>query len=268
MASWSSWLLRWSATENTESRSISSPQRSTRTGWSAVDGYTSTIDPRTAISPRPSTWYSRRYPARRAARAGRRDRSGRPCAGRSARCPRRAGRAVARARAPAPRRRRRAVAALTQPPHDPQAAAHGLERRRHAFERQRLPRREELDRVGRASGRDRPAMRSASAAVGTASRIGRAGEPVDPGGEQRAGRLGDRDDLAAPGRDRDDARVLGQQPRQLGERSRRHRRTMTRPTPPLILARLRTAGRRGPGRSGRRNEVSCRLLRGWRRPRS
>ena len=35
------------------SRSTSSPHRSMRTGWSAVDGYTSTIEPRTATSPRP-----------------------------------------------------------------------------------------------------------------------------------------------------------------------------------------------------------------------
>ena len=45
-----------------ERRSTSSPQRSMRTGWSSVDGYTSTIEPRTATSPRASTWYSRRYP--------------------------------------------------------------------------------------------------------------------------------------------------------------------------------------------------------------
>ena len=51
---------RWSATENCDSRSTSSPHRSMRTGWSAVDGYTSTIEPRTATSPRASTWYSRR----------------------------------------------------------------------------------------------------------------------------------------------------------------------------------------------------------------
>ena len=51
---------RWSATENSERRSTSSPHRSMRTGRSAVDGNTSTIEPRTATSPRCSTWYSRR----------------------------------------------------------------------------------------------------------------------------------------------------------------------------------------------------------------
>ena len=56
----SSIVERWSATENCDSRSTSSPHRSMRTGWSAVDGYTSTIAPRTATSPRASTWYSRR----------------------------------------------------------------------------------------------------------------------------------------------------------------------------------------------------------------
>ncbi len=55
---------RWSATENSVSRSTSSPHRSMRTGASAVEGNTSTIEPRTATSPRCSTWYSRRYPAR------------------------------------------------------------------------------------------------------------------------------------------------------------------------------------------------------------
>ncbi len=53
---------RWSATENWVSLSTSSPQRSIRSGESAVEGKTSTIEPRTANSPRCSTWYSRRYP--------------------------------------------------------------------------------------------------------------------------------------------------------------------------------------------------------------
>ncbi len=51
---------RWSVTENSVSRSTSSPHRSTRTGRSAVLGNTSTIDPLTATSPRCSTWSSRR----------------------------------------------------------------------------------------------------------------------------------------------------------------------------------------------------------------
>ena len=51
---------RWSPTENSVSRSTSSPHRSIRTGASAVEPNTSTIEPRTASSPRCSTWYSRR----------------------------------------------------------------------------------------------------------------------------------------------------------------------------------------------------------------
>ena len=47
--------MRWSLTENSVRRSTSSPQRSMRTGRSAVDGNTSTIEPRTATSPRCST---------------------------------------------------------------------------------------------------------------------------------------------------------------------------------------------------------------------
>ena len=43
--------------------------------------------------------------------------------------------------------RRRGVAALAQAPHHPQAPAHRLERRRHPFERQGLPRREQLHLV-------------------------------------------------------------------------------------------------------------------------
>ncbi len=51
---------RWSLTENSVSRSTSSPQRSMRTGRSAVEGNTSMIEPRTASSPRCSTTSSRR----------------------------------------------------------------------------------------------------------------------------------------------------------------------------------------------------------------
>ena len=53
-------VARWSATPNSVRRSTSSPHRSIRTGASSVDGQTSRIDPRTASSPRCSTWYSRR----------------------------------------------------------------------------------------------------------------------------------------------------------------------------------------------------------------
>ena len=51
---------RWSFTENVVRRSTSSPHRSMRTGASAVDGKTSTIEPRRATSPRCSTSSSRR----------------------------------------------------------------------------------------------------------------------------------------------------------------------------------------------------------------
>ena len=51
---------RWSLTENAVRRSTSSPHRSRRTGSSAVEGNTSTMPPRTANSPRCSTWCSRR----------------------------------------------------------------------------------------------------------------------------------------------------------------------------------------------------------------
>ena len=54
---------RWSAgrvTENSVSRSTSSPHRSMRIGASAVDGKTSMIEPRRATSPRCSTSSSRR----------------------------------------------------------------------------------------------------------------------------------------------------------------------------------------------------------------
>ena len=125
-----------------------------------------------------------------------------------------------------------------------------------------------------------PARRSASATVGTARQRSTA-RPISRWirGEERARRLGDRDDLAAPGRDRGDARVLGQQPRQLGERSRRHGRTMARANggslifqasrdcPRSVLqARDRRSGNevRTPERPGIQWEAS----RGWRRPRS
>ena len=53
-------VVRWSATPNSQSRSISSPQKSILNGTSDVDGHRSRIEPRTASSPRCSTWYSRR----------------------------------------------------------------------------------------------------------------------------------------------------------------------------------------------------------------
>ena len=53
-------IERWSLTQNSVRRSTSSPHRSMRTGASAVDGNTSTIEPRRATSPRCSTSSSRR----------------------------------------------------------------------------------------------------------------------------------------------------------------------------------------------------------------
>ena len=66
------------------------------------------------------------------------------------------------------------VAAGAQPPHHPEAPAHRLGRGRDALERQRLPRREELDRVvAEVLRAGRPRRRSASTPVGTASTTGR-----------------------------------------------------------------------------------------------
>ena len=46
---------RWVATEKTLTSSTSSPQKSMRTGWCPWAGKTSTMPPRTAISPLAST---------------------------------------------------------------------------------------------------------------------------------------------------------------------------------------------------------------------
>ena len=141
---------RWSATENCDSRSTSSPQRSMRTGWSAVDGID--VDDRAA---------HRELAARFdlvLAPVAHRDElldelvavdAARPAGRRSVRRLRRAGRAAARARGPARRRPRAGWSPSgAQPPHDAEAPAHRLGRGRHPLERQRLPRREQLHRVG------------------------------------------------------------------------------------------------------------------------
>ncbi len=52
---------RWSMTPKVRMSVISSPKNSTRTGWSAVGGNTSSNPPRTAISPRFSTMSTRVY---------------------------------------------------------------------------------------------------------------------------------------------------------------------------------------------------------------
>ena len=148
------------------------------------------------------------------------------------------------------------LAAGPQPPDDAQPPAHRLGRGRHPFERQRLPRREELDRVvaeelaqvggdplGLDAGRHRDHDRSPGRGAG------------ERGGEQRAGRLRNRDRAReTPGR-RDDDRVVGEQGGESGE-CRLHGRafdpgTRTRPggtprvdpkTPPTVPGNCR-AGR-------------------------
>ena len=85
---------------------------------------------------------------------------------------------------------RGARAGSLQPPHRAQPAAHRLDARADPLERQRLPRREQLDRVRRRGRRARSwASRSASPVVGTATSermpLRRGGEPGDdegPGG--------------------------------------------------------------------------------------
>ena len=140
---------RWSATENSESRSTSSPHKSMRTGWSAVDGYTSTIEPRTATSPRAfDLVLAAVAEARRAGRRARRGRSARRRAttigSTSSTCgPSR----CTSARTGATITAGSCVATGAQAPDDAQAPAHRLGRGRYPLERQRLPRREQLDRV-------------------------------------------------------------------------------------------------------------------------
>ncbi|CPU67756.1 Uncharacterised protein [Mycobacteroides abscessus] len=55
--------LRWSATANQRISDTSSPQNSTRSGWSSVGGKMSRMPPRTANSPRRSTMSTRVYAA-------------------------------------------------------------------------------------------------------------------------------------------------------------------------------------------------------------
>ena len=141
---------RWSLTANAVSRSTSSPHRSMRTGTSAVEGNTSTIPPRTANSPRCSTWCSRRYPrATRSARSApsstcwpRRMTIGAvPSGGPSRWSSARTG------RDDHPRRCRQCpVGSVGQRVQDGQAAAHRLGLGADALEGQGLPRRQDGDR--------------------------------------------------------------------------------------------------------------------------
>ena len=121
---------------------------------------------------------------------------------------------------------REVLATGTQPPHHPEAAAHRLGRGRHPFERERLPRREELDRVvaevlAQVGGdalrldarRDREHDRPAGRGAGQRR------------GEQRPGRLRHRDRARpALGRGRND-RIVGEQHGQIGKRWSHRSRT-------------------------------------------
>ena len=125
------------------------------------------------------------------------------------------------------------VAALAQPPHHPESPAHGLERRRHALEGQRLPGREELDLVA-AEHRDQVARD----ALGLGDRRHRDQdrahpcELVDGGGEEGPGRVGHRHHVGATGRHRDDGVVVREQTRQVCERGIGHHDTLTEPLGP------------------------------------
>ena len=188
-----------------------------RTGVSAVDGNTSTIEPRRATSPRCSTRSSRRYPmptscatrASGSSTAALRGDDGLDVFERG-------GRAVAAG--PGPTRPRPAGRArVAQPPQHLEAPAHGLHRRAHPLERQRLPRREQLHRAGaRGTGPGRrraagPPCRWAGRRRSDGGRrggpapppSGRAPPPVRPGrrhGDRRRGAVPARRAGAAGGR--------------------------------------------------------------------
>ena len=85
-----------------------------------------------------------------------------------------------------------------QAPEHPHAPAHRLERRRHPLERQRLPRREQLDRVGTEQLAEvvRDALGLGRGRRGDEDRCGAAGDARERGEEQRARRVADRDRVA------------------------------------------------------------------------
>ena len=188
-------IERWSFTLKVVRRSTSSPHRSMRTGASAVDGYTSTIEPAAghlARGARPGPRAGSRGP--RAGRAARRGRAGRRGARSPARRPRRAGRGAAGAPGPRPRSTRGAALGLAEPPQHAQAPAHRLDARAHPLERAGSPRpgtarrrRRRGTRPGRRPGarpRCRWAWRRGSgAAVG-------GGAARQPGDGDGPGRLG------------------------------------------------------------------------------
>ena len=151
---------------------------------SAVDGNTSTIPPRTASSPRCSTWYSRRYPAPTRAPTSRPRRRGAP-----RRRPR-AGDAASRHGAEplqqGPDRgdhhRRGGRPGLAEEvPQDAEAPAHGLHVGADPLEGQGLPGREEHDRLGAGRPAGAPSTHGpgggeeAGQVVGQALGVGRRG---------------------------------------------------------------------------------------------
>ena len=192
---------RWSATENSVSRSTSSPHRSMRTGH--VGGRREDVDDRAAHGDLAAVLdlvlAAVAAPRRggRRARSGRRRRRGRR---RSARRPRRGGRVAGRA--PAPARRRPAERARAR-----RGRRHIVRRRRpmvstvgaDPLERQRLPCREQVDLVGAEEGgevvvpgaRRRPWWAWPRRSGGGRRRDGEAGHRDGPGrlghGEHRAG---------------------------------------------------------------------------------
>ena len=140
---------RWSLTENSLSRSTSSPHRSMRTGASAVDGNTSTIEPRHGhLAPVLDQVLAAVAHADELgdevvgiehAALGDDDRLDVVDVGAEP---------LQRAPAPSATTTRGRPVGVAQAPQDLQPAAHGLDRRAHPLERQRLPGREQLDRVG------------------------------------------------------------------------------------------------------------------------
>ena len=150
-------------------------------------------------------------------------------------------------------RPRQVIAAGAQPPDDAQPAAHRLGRGRDPLERQRLPRREQLDRVvaeelaqvdgdafGLDAGRDRDDDRPPGRGAG------------ERGREQRAGRFGDRDRAReTAGRGGDD-RVVGEQGGESGEGGQAWARVL-----PGNADAPRGSAQRRPAPSFRSSQPSC-----------
>ena len=107
------------------------------------------------------------------------------------------------------------LATRAQPPHDPQAAAHRLGRGRDPFERQRLPRREQLDRVVAEVLPQvaRDPLRLGARRHREQHRPPRR-RPRERRGEDGARGLGHGHRVTLPGRRRDDRRIVGEQCRE------------------------------------------------------